>query len=54
MNRNQEEFEKAMKALLERVEELRGVEVLAGFGKILDGMARKGVASLIDDYLWGD
>ena len=54
MNKKQEEFEKAVKALQERAEELKEVEALGDFEKILKGMVVKGVASLIEDYLWDE
>lgn len=54
MNKNQkEDFKKAVEALQARAKELEEAGVLGDFDKLLKGMVVKGVASLIEDYLWG-
>lgn len=54
MNKKQEDFEKAVKALQASADELKEGEALRGFENVLNGMVKKGVASLIEDYLWGE
>ena len=54
MNKKQEEFKKAVEAVQARAQELEEIPGLGMFGKLFQGMVMKSVASLAEDYLWGE
>jgi len=54
MNKEYENLEKAVKAIRERVEELRGKEEFRDLDKLIAGVEKKCVASLVEDFFWGD
>ena len=54
MEKEYKDLEKAVKAIHERVEELRGKEEFREFDKLITGVEKKCVASLIEDFFWGD
>ena len=54
MNKQYEEFEKAVKAIRENVGVLKSREEFMEFDKLISGVEKKCVASLIEDFLWGN
>ena len=47
-------LERAVKNVQQRVKHLKGKEEFAEFGRIIDGMEKKCIATLIEDFYWGD
>ena len=54
MEKKYKDLEEAVKAVHEQVEELRGKEEFRGFDKLITGVEKKCVASLLEDFFWGD
>ena len=48
------DLEKAVKDVLEKVEVLKGKEEFRGLEKLVDGVGKKCIATLIEDFYWGD
>lgn len=54
MNEDQKNFKKSVERLQERAKELEKIQGSGDFEKLLNTMVMKGMASLIEDYLWGE